>query len=191
MVKTDSRTMPSDTVCNVSADEVSERIKRAALKRFVDVGYGSSTVDQIAASAEVGVASLYRRWSDKATLANELTSDYLAMLEQLLASIQGATGKERFLALWHRLWDQAELDPELLLFVEAQVHAGFMTDEVAARKEAAGEQWMNVMVDLDMGADPATATAMLVGTLTSVWQQGLDVDRDDLGARLWAALAAA
>lgn len=172
----------------MSVDDVSERIKRAALNRFVEVGYGSSTVDQIAVSAGVGVASLYRRWPDKAALANELMVDYLVTLESALDAIEGRTGKARFLALWERLWEHAERDRELLLFVEAQVHAGFMTAEVAARKEAAAERWMHAMTEFGVNADPATASSILVGTLTAAWQHNFELDRDDLGARLWAAL---
>ena len=172
----------------MKADETAERIKRAALARFVEVGFGSTTVDEIAAGAGVGVATLYRRWPDKAALANELMVDYLDALDAALEPLDGGTGKSRFLALWRRLWDQAERDPELLLFVEAQVHAGFMTDEVAARKEAGAERWMEAMTQFGMNADPATATSMLVGTLTAAWRAGLALDRDDLGERLWAAL---
>ncbi len=169
---------------------MSERIKRAALARFVEVGFGSSTVDEIAAGAGAGVASLYRRWPDKAALANELMVDYLDSIEAALGSTDGEDDKERFLALWRRMWEQAKQDPELLLFVEAQVHAGFMTEEVALRKEAVGERWMQAMTQFGLNADPATATSMLVGTLTAAWQHGMDIDPDELGWRLWAALTA-
>lgn len=175
----------------VSVDEVSERIKRAALSRFVEVGYGSSTVDEIAARAGVGVASLYRRWSDKAALANELLADYLAILEAVLEPVEGSdSDKERFLIFWQRLWDQAKSDRELLLFVEAQVHAGFMTSDVAVRKEAASERWMQAMTEFGINADPVTATSMLVGTLTAAWQHGPELNGEELGTRLWAALTA-
>lgn len=160
------------------------------MARFVEVGFGSSTVDEIAAGAGVGVASLYRRWPDKAALANELMIDYLDSIEAALASIDGEDDRERFLTLWRRMWDQAKQDPELLLFVEAQVHAGFMTEEVALRKAATGERWMQAMTEHGISADPATATSMLVGTLTASWQYGFEVDPDELGWRLWAALTA-
>ncbi len=172
----------------VDAAETSERIKRAALARFVEVGFGSTTVDDIAAGAGVGVASLYRRWPDKAALANELMADYLAALEGILVPVDGGTRKSRFLALWGRMWNQAEADPDLLLFVEAQAYAGFMTDAVAVRKAAVTERWMQVMGDFGIKADPVIAASMLVGTLTAAWRSGLEVDPDDLGERLWAAL---
>lgn len=169
-------------------DETSERIKRAALKRFVEVGFGSTTVDDIAAGAGVGVATLYRRWPDKAAIANELMVDYLSASEATLGPIDGGSRKSRFLTLWGRMWEQVQADPDLLLFVEAQAYAGFMTDEVAVRKAAATERWMQAMSEFGIGADPSIAASMLVGTLTATWRGGLDVDPDDLGERLWAAL---
>ncbi|MEL7158455.1 MAG: TetR/AcrR family transcriptional regulator [Actinomycetota bacterium] len=172
----------------MSADETSERIKRAALARFVEVGYGSTTVDEIAAGAGVGVASLYRRWPDKAALANELVVDYLEAVDAILAPIGGGTRRSRFLTLWDRMWQQAQADPDLLLFVEAQASAGFLTDDVAVRKADMGDRWMDAMGDFGIRADPVAAASMLVGTVTAVWRGGLQVDPDDLGERLWAAL---
>jgi AcrR family transcriptional regulator len=172
----------------VRDDDTSGRIKRAALARFVEVGFGSTTVDDIAAGAGVGVATLYRRWPDKAALANELMTDYLAALERVLEPVDGGTRKSRFLALWGRMWGQAEADPDLLLFVEAQAYAGFMTDDVAVRKAAVTDRWAQATAEFGIQADPGIATSMLVGTLTAAWRSGLEVDPDELGERLWAAL---
>ncbi len=158
------------------------------MARFVEVGFGSTTVDEIAAGAGVGVASLYRRWPDKAALANELMVDYLEVSEAILEVVDGGTRKSRFITLWNRLWDQAEADTDLLLFVEAQAYAGFMTEDVAVRKAAVVDRWTESMSDFGIEADPVIATSMLVGTLTAVWRGGLKADRDDLAERLWAAL---
>ncbi len=174
----------------MKGDETSSRIKRVALERFVEVGFGSTTVDEIATRAGVGVATLYRRWPDKAALANELMVDYLVGLEHVLEPLEGGTRKGRFLARWRRVWDQAEQDPDLLLFAEAQSHAGFESADVVDRKAALGERWQQAMAEFESSADPAIATSLIVGTLTAVCRNGLDVDRDDLGERLWAALRA-
>ena len=110
------------------------------------------------------------------------------MRGRVLAPIDGGTRKGRFLAFWRRLWDQAQAESDLLLFVEAQAYAGFMTDEVAVRKAAVSDRWMAAMGEFGIQADPSIATSMLVGTLTAAWRSGLEVDPDDLGERLWAAL---
>ncbi len=172
----------------MNTDETSARIKRVALQRFVEVGFGSTTIEEIATGAGVGVATLYRRWPDKSALANELMTDYLDVLEVLLEPISGGTRKSRFLEFWNRLWRQAEADPDLFLFVEAQAHAGFMTEDVSARKAEVIDQLIGSIGDFGIEADPLTAISMLVGTLTAVWRAGLDVDSDDLAERLWSAL---
>lgn len=172
-------------------EETSDRIKRAALALFVEVGYGSATVDEIAANAGVGVASIYRRWPDKAALANELVADYVAAVDGTLTPLPGGTRKSRFLTLWNRLWESAQADPDILLFFEAQAHAGFMTEEVAAIKEAAGMRWITTIPEFGIGADPATASALMIGTLTAVLRAGVEVDPDELGERLWLAVRSA
>lgn len=134
---------------------------------------------------------MYRRWPDKAALANELVSDYVAAVDETLTPVSGGTRKSRFLTLWNRLWESAQADPDILLFFEAQAHAGFMTDDVAAVKEAAAERWMAAIPEFGVNADPATATSMLIGTLTSVLRGRVEVSRDDLGERLWLALRSA
>lgn len=172
----------------VSGDPTSERIKRAALARFVEVGFGSATVDEIAARAGVGVATLYRRWPDKSAIANELMVDYLDVLDAMLAPIAGGNRKSRFLELWDRMWEQARTDPDLLLFVEAQAHAGFMTEDVAVRKATVADRWLGSLHEFGIAADPATALSMLVGTITAVFRNGVDVDPADVAERLWVAL---
>ena len=175
----------------MNADDTSERIKRAALARFVEVGFGSTTVEEIAAGASVGVATLYRRWPDKAALANELVIDYIASMDEVMAAVEGGTPKSRFMVLWRRFWEAANADPELLLFVEAQAYAGFMTDDVAAQKGDAAERWMTSMQQMGFNADPVVAGSMMVGTVTAMFRGGVEVDPDDLGERLWAAVRVA
>ena len=172
----------------VRADDTSARIKRAALSQFVETGVGSTTIDEIAESAGVGVATFYRRWPDKAALANELMNDGLDALDGILVAETGGTPKRRFLALWNRLWREAEADPDLLLFVDSQALASVMTDDVATRKAAIASRLKATMAELGTRVEPDIAVSMMVGTLTSVWRERLDADVSDLGERLWAAL---
>jgi AcrR family transcriptional regulator len=171
-----------------TTDETTARIKRQALRRFVEVGYGSATVDDIAGGAGVGVATLYRRWPDKQSLANELMSEHLDDLEEVYQPVAGGTAKRRFMETWHRLWRLANDKPHLFLFGKTQAHAGFLSEEVAARKEALNESAVEVVKDLGIGAPTETAAAMILGTVTVLIQEGLPADPDDLGERLWSAL---
>ena len=180
---------PSDPHA-AETDEVTERILRAALRRFAEVGFGSATVDDIAATAGVGVATLYRRWPDKAALANAVMIRHLAAMEELGRAPTSGPPKRRFLDLWRRLWALATDDPDRFVFGEAHAHAGFVSPEVAARKEAMADLAARVLADIGIGASPETAGAILVGTIVSAMQRDDDtgIDPDDLGERLWAAL---
>lgn len=184
-------TIHSGTVAPMAGDRIDEtgqRIMRAALRRFVDVGYGSATVDEIAAEAGVGVATLYRRWPDKAALANDLVAEHLAAFEAMNEPVQGGTAKQRFLTLWRRMFDLITDDPERFVFAEAHMYAAFVTEENAARKAEVFETSGAVLTDLGIGADLEVASALLNGTAIQLARHGLDVDPDDLGERLWAAL---
>ncbi|MEM7341757.1 MAG: TetR/AcrR family transcriptional regulator [Actinomycetota bacterium] len=171
-----------------SADEVTARIKRAALRRFAAVGFGSATVDEIAAEAGVGVATLYRRWPDKAALGNDLLSDYLSDLESIYQPVEGGTAKRRFLAAWHQIWITMSAEPDRFVFGEANTHASFVSEEVYARKKQLVERSTEVLADLGIRANPLTAAAMILGTMMAILRDGLEVDPDDLGERLWIAL---
>ena len=173
------------------ADDVTERIKRAALRRFAEVGYGSATVDDIAATAGVGVATLYRRWPDKAALANTLMAEHLDDMDRLFQPLQATTPKRRFVEMWRRLWDIATADPDRFAFGEGHAHASFVSAEIAARKAAFAQSGAAIRDQVGIGATSETAQAMLFGTLTAVTRGALDVDPTDLGERLWAALRSA
>jgi AcrR family transcriptional regulator len=169
-------------------DDLSDRIKRAALHQFAEVGYGSALVDDIAHTAGVGVASLYRRWPDKAALANELMSEHLDALAQVCEPIDGGTPKKCFLLMWRRLWDMVNGDPERFFFGEAHAHAGFVSEENAARKAEVYELATTTLSGLAPKTDPDLIGTLLLGTLTAISRSGLDADPDDLGNRLWAAV---
>lgn len=171
-----------------TVDETGQRIKRAALRRFADVGYGSVTIDDIATDAGVGVATLYRRWPDKAALANALMADHLTEFEARSEPLEGSTPKQRFMTLWRRMWDLVQSDPERFVFAEAHAYAGFMSAENVARKFAVGETGATMLAELEMGASVDVAGALLNGTATQIARYGTEVDRDELGERMWSAL---
>ena len=77
------------------------RIVAAAAARFLDQGYGATTLDQIAAGADVAVQTVYFHFGNKATLLKE-------------ALDVAAVGDDEPVALMNRPWVQemvAEPDP--------------------------------------------------------------------------------
>jgi AcrR family transcriptional regulator len=57
-------------------------IREAILKLLGEVGYGSLTMDAVAAEAGVGKATIYRRWRTK----QDLVVDTIAVMNQVLAT---------------------------------------------------------------------------------------------------------
>jgi len=164
---------PSDTIANVTdvaEDDTATRILDAAVKLFAESGYGSTTVDEIARRAGVGVATLYRRWDDKPALANAVYAAALADMTPLYDDFESSRPKQQFLELWHRVWDHAHANPEAFTFVEGHVHAAFVDDANLARKAA------------------LLVTALVMGPIVSLLRAGSSQDPNTVGERVWNAL---
>ena len=169
--------------------DTTARIRGAALELFSETGYGSVTVDEIARRAGVGVATLYRRWPDKAALANDLFASILADMGPLYEDdIRAPTQRQRFLALWRRTWHYAQSHPNEFLFIESHVHAAFISAENQRTKDQLGERAAALLTDLGIGADAGIATAMIIGTTAALLQGGQQPDPDEIGQRFWTAL---
>lgn len=169
-------------------DETTERLRRAALTLFCQVGYGSATVDEIASAAGVGVATLYRRWPDKAALANDLCAAGLERMEHVVPAELPSTPKRAFLAAWTRLWEFARSDPEQFIFLEGLVHEAWISQANRLRKQALAGRTRELLDAVGVRADPTLAQALVIGTVTAVLRAGDEVDPDDLGERFWQAL---
>lgn len=171
-------------------DETSERLRRAALRIFCQRGYGSATVDDIAQAAGVGVATLYRRWPDKAALANELCAAALGGMEQVVPAVLPSTPKRAFLAAWTGLWEFARSDPEQFIFLEGLVHEAWISEANRRRKQALTDRNRELLDAIGVRADPTLAQALVIGTVTAVLRAGNEVDPHELGERFWQALRA-
>ncbi len=58
--------------------ELERAIKDATIAELADGGYGSVTIESVAARAQTGKASIYRRWSTKQELVLDALGDLLA-----------------------------------------------------------------------------------------------------------------
>ncbi|MEM9034548.1 MAG: TetR/AcrR family transcriptional regulator [Actinomycetota bacterium] len=171
-----------------SGDEVTERIRAVALSLFTEVGYGNTNIEQIASEAGVGVASLYRRWPDKAALANDLLASAIDDLEQIYAPIDGARPKDRFMTLWSRVQHYVLTEPQSFLFLEDGAKTTFLSQENLDRKTALVDEAEELLASVGVKASTEVANAMVIGTLVSLVRAGVQPDLDDLGERLWQAL---
>ena len=135
-------------------DQTTERIRQAALGLFVERGYGNTTIDHIAAAAGVGVATMYRRWPDKAAIANELFANGVEATRGLLDDPIVGSNREQFGELWNRVWAWPSENSELFLFVGASGDAPWMSDANVKLKASVTELELATFNRLELDAPP-------------------------------------
>lgn len=172
-------------------DDATTRIRTEALRLFARVGFGSTTIDDIAEAAGVGVATIYRRWDDKSALANDLFATILEAMETTFVVDLPPTPKRAFATLWRALWTFALDDPDRFLFLEGQVPDPWISATNRERKLAFKGQTSGLLDAAGVKADPGVAEAIIMGTITALLRAGNHADADELGARLWQALRTA
>lgn len=108
--------------------ETRRRILRAALELFAERGFHGTAVPDVAERAGVGPGTIYRHVASKEELVNVLFRETKAKLGQALmhGDDPAAPPRERFLALWDRLYAFAESDPVAVHFLELQDHAPYL-----------------------------------------------------------------
>ncbi|MCB9618748.1 MAG: TetR/AcrR family transcriptional regulator [Sandaracinus sp.] len=108
--------------------ETRRRILRAALELFAERGFHGTAVPEVAERAEVGPGTIYRYVASKEELVNVLFRETKAKLGQALMHRDDPAmpPRERFLALWDRLYAFAESDPVAAHFLELQDHAPYL-----------------------------------------------------------------
>jgi TetR/AcrR family transcriptional regulator of autoinduction and epiphytic fitness len=67
-------------------------VRQAALDELGDVGYGSFTIESVAARAGVGKSTIYRHWRDKLAL---IADAFEASHETMVPDTQAGTARER------------------------------------------------------------------------------------------------
>ena len=171
-------------------DPLVERIRTAALRLFNELGYGSATIEDIARASGVGVGTIYRRWPDKAALANDLyvlVLETFAQYEEKMPSYRSRKG--RFVGLWMTMFAFADAHRELVLFLEGQPHDAYINSRNRRRKRDKDAKTAALLSELGITAPADVAMAMLVGTLAQCIRTGSKFDPKDMGERLWRALA--
>jgi AcrR family transcriptional regulator len=108
-----------------------EALLRAAAELFAEKTYGATAVPEIAARAHVGTGTVYRHFESKAALANTLYRRCKTAMRDCMQSAHegGGSHEQRFLRLWHNLFDMAAADPTALRFLELQHHDDYLDDE--------------------------------------------------------------
>ena len=175
----------------VDTDETTERIRAAALRLFAERSYGNTTIEHISTAADVGVATIYRRWPDKAAIANELYALGLESMATILAEPEATEPRAQFVEVWTRAWEWARANRDLFGFVNSTAGAPWLSDENTARKAEISAAEVGTYAHLGFDADADFAAALISAALQSVLTVEPEVDPDEVAGRLWRALSLA
>ena len=96
----------------VKRERTRRLIADKAFELFTDHGFGRTTVEQIAAAAEVGPSTLYRYFPTKETLVLEFVEDCLADAVSWFREQPGLDLPDGLRAVIERVLDQLESNPE-------------------------------------------------------------------------------
>ena len=171
-----------------AADETTDRIRSAALSLFATRGYGNTTIEHISTEAGVGVATLYRRWDDKAAIANDLYGMGLDSMVTILDEPEADEPEAQFTEVWNRAWQWSTANPKMFQFLNASLGAPWLSEANATRKAQMSEVEVDMYARLRFDAPADFAAALIGGALLSVLATEPDVEPDEVAARLWRAL---
>lgn len=115
-----------------------EAIMQAALSVFSEHGVHGVPVPEIAARAGVGTGTIYRFFTSKEALVNEVFRAQKRALQQRLTQPLDRTlaPKLIFREYWRRLVAFAREQPEAFRFLELQDHLPYLDDESRALERA-------------------------------------------------------
>ena len=172
------------------SESIDDRIRTAALHLFNERGYGAATVDEIARKAGVGIGTLYRRWPDKPSLANEVYAHVSDRIQAYQARpARGRSRKARFINLLRSFSDFATAEPEMLLFLVGQPHDAYLDARNKRRRKQTDAEILGLIKELGLTAPADVAAAMTMGTIAQCVRTGAEFDGEDLAERLWLALS--
>jgi AcrR family transcriptional regulator len=169
-------------------EATTQRIRDAALRLFAERGFGNTTIEHISTAADVGVATIYRRWSDKAAIGNELYSNGVHSMLSTLDETAADNPRALFIALWRRLWEWATDNRDLVLFVTASTGAPWLTEHNTEAKAELTRREVETYAKLGIDTTPDFAAALIGGTLASLLATEPDIEPEEVAERLWRAL---
>jgi len=119
------------TPANVQPGQISERIIAAALQLFTQRGYFSTSVPDMARTAQVSVGSIYHHFKDKEDVARALFVGLMEGLQEGLAKIahDNATAHDRCRAVMVMLFELTESNRDAMDFMLYAKHRDFLPSE--------------------------------------------------------------
>lgn len=119
------------TPANVQPGQINERIIAAALQLFTQRGYFSTSVPDMARSAQVSVGSIYHHFKDKEDVARALYLGLTARLQDALVDIaeKHVTAHDRCRAVMTMLFELTESNRDAMDFMLYAKHRDFLPSE--------------------------------------------------------------
>lgn len=119
------------TPANVQPGQISERIIAAALQLFTQRGYFSTSVPDMARTAQVSVGSIYHHFKDKEDVARALFVGLMEGLQEALAKIahDNVTAHDRCRAVMAMLFELTESNRDAMDFMLYAKHRDFLPSE--------------------------------------------------------------
>ncbi len=119
------------TPANVQPGQISERIIAAALQLFTQRGYFSTSVPDMARTAQVSVGSIYHHFKDKEDVARALYLGLVEHLNEALAKIaqEHVTAHDRCRAVMAMLFELTESNRDAMDFMLYAKHRDFLPSE--------------------------------------------------------------
>lgn len=116
---------------NVQPGQINERIIAAALQLFTQRGYFSTSVPDMARTAQVSVGSIYHHFKDKEDVARALYLSLTEHLQDALADIarKHTTVHDRCRAVMAMLFELTESDRDAMDFMLYAKHRDFLPSE--------------------------------------------------------------
>lgn len=162
-------------------------ILEAALQLFSERGVHGTAVPPVAERAGVGIGTIYRYFETKEALINALYQQERAgLLDALSTGFPAyAPPREQFHAMWTRMLDYAQQNPQSLTFLELHHHRSYL-DEKSREVEEEFFGWLRshfdaavrfqVFKDAPSELLIAIVKGAYVGMMRAAWDGRIELD---------------
>lgn len=127
------------------ADLTRQRLARAALELFTTKGYHLTTTPLIARKAGVAEGTIYRHFTSKQALLNEVFRGAARWAQQVIGSATTGSAQERLTAVARALVDAAARDPGVIRILYLFPHGDLLDDRSRGADRATREALEGIM----------------------------------------------
>ena len=162
-----------------------ERLVRAALELFTSQGYHASTTPQVARRAGVAEGTIYRHFTSKEQLLNEIYRAAVRLFTQSVKDVPSAIAcRERLAQVAGRWGEVASDDPALVKLVFSAPPTALLDDQSRNVREELRAELEKVVASGKATAEIRPGPAYL---WTDIWMQLVALMLERVAAGAWSA----